>query len=133
MSGRTTPECESPFEYHDNDSQSDNSICLDDMMLTGEGNETDNDSLTVLAWYGSEASRSSFVDVRDDYNSFLSPRVSESEVDFFRGIGTFAPQNPSRNPQELSLADEPVNASIQNYPRESGTSLRHRVMAILQC
>jgi len=127
MSGRTTPECYSLFEVHDNDSQSERSVNSQDNMLQSDGIEINSDSSMESSRRESEFGGSSSADELDGLEVSLFPGYAQQGVDLLEA-GTWAPQNPGTDlprhtgviPQELSLEDEPIDIPVPRRPRGEG-------------
>jgi len=126
MSGYTTPDCGSEYDFHDNDNQSERSVHSQNILLTSDDNEIDNESSTVLARCGSECGRVNFAEVAGDLEHPLYSRRADPGIDFLHETGTWAPQNPGTDlprhrgviPQELSLEDDPLDTHAQRRLRE---------------
>ena len=138
MSGRTTPDCESLSESHDNDSQSECSEHSRSISLISDGTEADSDSSTVLARYGCESDRLSSPDVTNDLDFHPCLRRPGPEVGFLQA-GAWAPQNPGTGlprqegviPQELFVEDESNDMHIQRRFHEEGMFMENHSTALL--
>ncbi|MCJ1392159.1 hypothetical protein MMC18_005026 [Xylographa bjoerkii] len=126
MSDRTSPEVESTFDAHDNDTQSETNTYMEDFVVASDNNGVDAHSTTVLARYGSDSGRCSLPDpATDPEESYRrEPGVNYLEglgTQFLRYPGTDLPGNEGDNPQELRLeSDTVVPSALRRSRRGEG-------------